>query len=214
MLLEPRQGAEGIDHAIVQIELPFGDVTGVVRHRMGHIVTRHGGHRQDGDRTGNLVVTGLFVAPCQLGVEVTDIAPVGGHMLHGDADLLQGIGVGGHICEQHQHPLALFHGEAFGHRQRHIRHQQPLHHRIGALMHKHHRARQYPRLFKRLAEEMVVIEDQPHAAKHHNVGIRMGTDLRQQPVVGLPGYREDGNFLALHQTVEHIDHGHISADHA
>ena len=112
VLLETGERAEWVDHAIVQIKLSLRDVPGVVRDGMGDIVARHGGHRQDGDRAGAAIATGPFIAHGQLTVQIPDVAPVGGHPLHRDADLFEGVGVGGHIGHQDQHPFVFLHREA------------------------------------------------------------------------------------------------------
>ncbi len=49
LLFQAAKRAEGLDTAIDQIELSLGDISGVIRHWVGHVVTGHRGHRQDGD---------------------------------------------------------------------------------------------------------------------------------------------------------------------
>jgi hypothetical protein len=51
--------------------------------------------------------------------------------------------IGGHVGQQDEHALAFLHGEFLGHRQRHVRDQQALDHRIGGQVDEHHRARKH-----------------------------------------------------------------------
>ena len=60
---------------------------------------------------------------------------------------------------------------------------------------------------------MIIIEDQTEPAEHHDIGVGLDTDTRQQLIVGLAGHREDGDLLTLDQGIEHVDHRHIGTDH-
>ena len=77
----------------------------------------------------------------------------------GHADLLHGVGVSRHIGHEDQDALALLHGEALRHRQRHVRDQQPLHDGIGRQVHVHDGPVGDPVFLERRLEEMVVVED-------------------------------------------------------
>ena len=98
----------------------------------------------------------------------------------GDADLLHRVGVGGHVGQQHEHALVLLDRELLGDRQRHVRHEQALDDRVGGLVDEHHRAVEDAVLLERGPEEVVVVEDQTHAAEDHDVGVGLEADARQQ----------------------------------
>ena len=62
LLLETGQRTERLDMPVAQIELALGDVSGVVRYRMGDVISRH---RRDGENrqgSGIVEVDGLLVA--------------------------------------------------------------------------------------------------------------------------------------------------------
>ncbi len=197
----------------MQVKLPLGDVAGVVRHRMRHVAARHGGDRQDGQGAALAIVGGLLVAARHLRVQVAHVASVGRHGLHGDADFLHGIGIGGHVRQQHEHALAFFQRELLRHSQGHVRHQQSLHHRVRGQVHEHHRPREDAGVLEGTAEVVVIVEDQAQAAENDDVGVRLDTDACEELVVRLAGDREDRDLLALGEGVEDVDHRHIRADH-
>ena len=62
-----RQAAErakGLDDLVFKIELAFGNIAGIIRHRMSHIISGHSGGRQDSNRTGGIKIHCLFVSGC------------------------------------------------------------------------------------------------------------------------------------------------------
>ncbi len=131
MLLQARQGAEGVDISVMQIELSFGNVAGIIRHRMGNIVAGHRCHREDGDRAGTFEITGFLVAHGQLGIQITQVAAGGRNALQRNADLFHGVRIGRHIRQQHQHPLTFLNSVLFSYRQGHIRNRQPFYNWVG-----------------------------------------------------------------------------------
>jgi hypothetical protein len=155
----------------------------------------------------------LFVAPGELRVEVAEIAAVRGHAFHGDTHLLHGVGVGGHVGEEHQHALLLLHREPLGHRQRHVRDEQPLQCRVRGVVHEHHRAREDTRVLEGRPEPPIGIEGQPQPAEHHHIGIGLHADAGEQRVVRLAGGGKYRDLLAFHEAVENVDHRHVGADH-
>ena len=198
--------------AVFQVVLTLGDIAGVVGHRVGHIVAGHGGHAQNGDGACVAEVHGLFIAGRQTAVQVAGVTAVGGHLFHGDGHFLLGVGVVGHIRQQHQHPLS-GQRELLRHGQRHIRHQCAFHGGVRGGVNEHHRAAHGAALFQRVPEEQIVVVFQSHAAQHDHVHLRLHGDAGQQLVIGLAGHGEDRQLLALHQRVEHVDHGDAGADH-
>ena len=75
-LLEPGQGTEGFDSPVAQIKLSLGNVAGVIRDGMSHVIARHGGDRKDGDGSRTLKINRLFVAGRQLAVEVPGVSAI------------------------------------------------------------------------------------------------------------------------------------------
>ena len=212
-LFQPRKGTERIDIAVVQIKLALGNIAGIVRHRMGHIISGHGGHREDGDGTCPLKIAGFFIAHGQLGIQIPHVTPGCRDTFKGNADLLHGIGISGHIGHEHQHPFALLNGKFFRHRQGHIRNGETLHDRVGSQIHIHDRPVKHPMCFKSGLEKMVIVKNQAQAPEHQNIRIGLKTDARQQLIKRLPCHRKDGNLLAFHQAVEQVDHGNFRLNH-
>ena len=212
VLLQTGQGAEGLDAAVFQIVLTLGDIAGVVGHRVGDVVAGHGGDAQDGDGARAVEVNGLLIPGSQAAVEVAGVAAVGGHLFHGDGHFLLGVGVVGHIGQQHQDLLAL-QGELLGHGQGHIGHQGALDDGVRGGVDEHHRAAHGAAPLQGVPEEEVVVILEAHAAQDDDVNLGLHGDPGQQLVVGLAGHREDGQLLALHQGVEEVDHGDAGADH-
>ena len=83
----------------MKVELPFGDVARVVRHRVGHVVAWHGRDRENCHRARSLEVTCLFVALRQLRIEVSQVSAGSRDALGRDAELLERVRVPGHVCE-------------------------------------------------------------------------------------------------------------------
>ena len=80
-------------------------------------------------------------------------------------------------------------------------------------MNEHHRAPHGAALFQRVAEKQIVVIFQTHAAQHDDIHLRLHGDAGQELVIRFAGYGENGELLALHQCVEHVDHGDAGADH-
>ena len=66
MLLQSRERPEWIDYTVVQVELSFGDKSGVVRYRMGYIVARHRGDRENRNRAALSIIACLLVPAWKL----------------------------------------------------------------------------------------------------------------------------------------------------
>ncbi len=218
LLLEAAQRTKGLDAAVAQVELPLGDVAGVIRHGVGHIVAGHRGGGQDRDRAGAIKVDRLLVTRGELAVEIAGIAAVRGDLFHRDGDLLHGICKAGHIAQQHQHALALK-SELFGHGQADIRHEQTLHDRVGGGVHEHDRTREGAALLERVAEVEVVVVLEPHAAQHDHIHLGLQCDTGQEWVVRFTGAGKDRQLLRFDQRIEDIDHRdtgthHVARDNA
>ena len=211
VLLQTGQGAEGLNVAVFQVILALGDIAGVVGHRVGHVVAGHGGNAQDGDGARALEVHGLFIAGGQAAVQIARVAAVGGHLFHGDGHFLLRVGVVGHIRQQHQHALS-GQGELLRHGQGHIGHQGALHGGVGGGVDEHHRAAHGAALFQGVPEVQIVVVLQAHAAQDDHVHLGLHGDAGEQLVIRLAGHGEDGQLLAFHQGVEHVDHGDTGAD--
>ena len=80
-------------------------------------------------------------------------------------------------------------------------------------MDEHDRSAHSAALFEGIAEEEIVIILQTHTAEHDDVDLSLHGDTRQQLVIGLAGNGEDRQLLALHERIEHVDHGDPRADH-
>ena len=178
---------------------------------MGHVVAGHGGNAQDGDGARALKVHGLFIAGGQAAVQIARVAAVGGHLFHGDGHFLLGVGVVGHIRQQHQDPLS-GQGELLRHGQGHIGHQGALHGGVGGGVDEHHRAAHGTALFQGVPEVQIVVVLQAHAAQDDHVHLGLHGAAGEQLVIRLAGHGEDGQLLAFHQGVEHVDHGDTGAD--
>ena len=212
LLLQTRQRTERLNPPVAQVELPLGDVSGVVRHRVGDVVARHRGHRQNRDRTGAVEVHRLLVAAGQLAVEIARITAGRRNLLHRNRDLLERVGEVGHVGQETEHPLAL-ERVLFGDREAHIRHHQALHDRVRRGVDEHHRARQRAVFVERALEGEVVVVLDPHAAEDDHIDLRLQGDAGEQFVVGFARDREDRQLLRFDQRVEDVDHRDVRADH-
>ena len=76
VLLETRKTSERFDASVFQIELPFGDISGVIGNGVRYVVAWHGCNSKNCNRTGIVKVNRLFVAGGKLAVKVTGITAV------------------------------------------------------------------------------------------------------------------------------------------
>jgi len=65
--------------------------------------------------------------------------------------------------------------------------------------------------FQHVSEEQVVIIFQSHATENDDVHFSLKGNASQKVVVGLTGDGKDGEFLRLHQGIEHVNHGNACA---
>ena len=107
LLLQTREASERFDMSASEVELSFGDVSGVIGDRVCNVVAGHCRNGEDRHGTGSVQIDRLFVSAGQLAVEVAGVASVGGDLLHDDGDFLHRVGEGGHIGQQDEDFLAL-----------------------------------------------------------------------------------------------------------
>ncbi len=179
---------------------------------MGHIVARHRGDREDRKRTGSLEVDRLLIPRSEGTVEVAWIPSVRRNLLHGDGDLLHGIGEVGHIGQQHQHLLAI-QGKLLGNRKRNVGNQQAFHGRITSGMHEENGPAHGSTLFQGIPEIEVIVVLETHSAEDDEIDFGLHGDSCQHFVVGFPGNGEYGQLLRFNQCIEHIDHRKSGTDH-
>ena len=184
ILLQTGKRTKRLDAPALQIILPFGDIAGIVGDRVGYIVTGHRCDRKNGDRTGICKVNCLFIAGCQLGIQVARITAVGRHLLLRNSDLLHGVGKVGHIGQKHQH-IFILQRKLLGHCQGHIRDHHTFYRRIGRGVDEHNRSAQRAALGKRILkiEEVVIFE--AHTAQHDDIRLCLHGNAGEQLVVGL-----------------------------
>ena len=155
-LFEPRKRSKGFDAPVSQIKLSLCNISGIVRHRVGYIISRHGGDGKNGYRPGSLKIDRLFIACCKLTVEIARVTSIRRYLFHRDGDLLQSIRKVRHVRQQHENPLAS-QGEFFRHRQRDIRYHETLDNRIRRGMNEKDATGECPTFFQGLSEIEVVV---------------------------------------------------------
>ncbi len=60
---------------------------------------------------------------------------------------------------------------------------------------------------------MVIVKNQPQPAEYNDIRISLETNTGEQFIIGLPGNREDRDFLAFNKAVENIDHRNVGLNH-
>ena len=99
---------------LTEVQLPFGDVTCIVRHSMRDITTGQSRHGNNRDRTTGRELNCFFVNLSQIGIQGTRHGVLRRDLVHTVGHDSQSIRVVGHVGKQHQHFFVLLHGKIFG----------------------------------------------------------------------------------------------------
>ena len=124
----------------------------------------------------------------------------------------QGIGVQGHVREQHQHLLALVDGEILGGGKRHVGNEQTLHGRILGRVDERHDAVERAGVLEDRLEVQKVVVRKTHAAQDDLVGLGAQGHVGHHGVVGLVGVGEEGDLLPRHDRIVQVDAGDARGD--
>jgi len=161
----------------------------------------------DRDRTAVGQLHGLFVDLRKVRIERTGHRVLRRNLVHAVRHDGQGIGVQGHVREQHQHLLALVDGEVLGGGKRHVGNEQTLHGRILGRVDERHDAVERAGVLEDRLEVQKVVVRKAHAAQDDLVGLGAQGHVGHHGVVGLVGVGEEGDLLPRHDRIIEVDAG-------
>ena len=119
-LFQTGQASERVDDyftdiaILTQIQLPFGDITRIVRHGMRDVATRQSRHGNNRDRTSGRELDGFLVNLSQIRIQGTRHRVLRRDLIHTVGHDCQSIRIVSHVGEQHQHFFILLHSKIFG----------------------------------------------------------------------------------------------------
>ena len=212
-LFEAGQGAERVDDDLAgvgvgaQEQLPFRDIARVVRDGVGDVTVVERRHRDDGDGTVGRELHGLLVDLGEVGVERARHGVLRRDLVHTVRDDGQGVGIQGHVGQQHEDLFVLVDSEILRGGQGHVRDQEALHRRVLGRIDEADDLVEGAGRFKAVAEEEVVVVRQAHAAEDNLVDVGAQGHVGHHLVVGLVRVGEERNLLAGDERVVEVDAG-------
>ena len=194
---------------------------------MGDVVV---GHRKDGDLGDGSVPADDAPRPLvdggQVGVHVTGVTAPARHLLPRRGHLAEGVGVGAHVRQNHEHVQVPLVREVFGRRQSQPRRDDALDGGVVREVEEEGRALHGARLLEVAPEEASRLHVHPHGPEHDREVVLVGVggvlqldegglpgDLGRHLVVGESRGREDGDLLPPRHGVHDVDGGNTRLDH-
>ena len=113
-LFESGQGAERVDNDLAGVgigseeELAFRNVAGIVRDGVGDVPVVQRGDGDDGDGASGGQLNGFLIDFGEVAVQGTRHGVLGRNLVHTVGDDGQGVGIQGHVGQEHQHLFVLF----------------------------------------------------------------------------------------------------------
>ena len=188
---------------------------------MGDVVVGHGEHRHLSHRAGAAVDHARpLVEGGQIRVEVGGEALAGGDLPLGGGELAQGLAVGGHVGEHHQHVVAVLKGQELRRRQGAAGGEDALDDGVGGQVEEHDHPAQGAGLLEGAAEELGGVVLDAHGGEDNGelpvlVGhLGLPHDLGGQLVVLHAGAGEDGQLLPPDEGGAAVDGGYAGVDAA
>ena len=213
----------GIDALVVQLarehDLALGDVAGKVRDRVCDVVRGHGDHGHHGD--GAMAVVDAPAALVDLGqirIEIAGVAFARRDVAFGGGDLAQGLGIVGHVGQDHQDVPIQIVGQILGRGQGGAGQGEALHRRVIGEVDEHHHVAQHAGAGELVAEELRIRIGHAHRREDDREArllinqLGLASDLGGEPIVRQTRAREDRQLLAAHQAVQPVDGGDAGLD--
>mmetsp|Transcript_62503 Transcript_62503/g.167417 ORF Transcript_62503/g.167417 Transcript_62503/m.167417 type:complete len:335 (+) Transcript_62503:537-1541(+) len=194
---------------------------------MGNIIIRHGQDRELSDRpVPPLHPPGPLVDRGQIRVHVPGVPSAPGDLLAGGGDLAEGVGVGGHVREDHEDVLLPLVGEVLRGGEGQAGGDDALDGGVVGEVQEQDDVLHGAVLLKIVLKKPCRLHVHPHGPEHNRKiirGVVLGVLLLHQPglpadlggdlVVGQAGGGEQGELLPAHDTVHGVQGGDPGLDH-
>mmetsp|Transcript_9018 Transcript_9018/g.30566 ORF Transcript_9018/g.30566 Transcript_9018/m.30566 type:complete len:578 (+) Transcript_9018:341-2074(+) len=237
-LHQAREGREHVDRRVdlavvqlaVHVDLPLGDVAREVRDGVRDVVVGHGedGDLRDGARAA-LHAPGALVDGREVRVHVAGVPAAAGHLLASRGHLAEGVGVRGHVREDHEHVLVAVVGQVLGRGERNARGDDALDGGVVGQVEEEGHALHGAVLLEVVLEEARRLHVDAHGREHNGERLlrviargrllrlldeaRLAADLGRDVVVRETGRREERDLLPAGDGVHAVDGGDARLDH-
>mmetsp|Transcript_62504 Transcript_62504/g.167420 ORF Transcript_62504/g.167420 Transcript_62504/m.167420 type:complete len:421 (+) Transcript_62504:365-1627(+) len=220
-----------VDLPVVQTavhkHLPLSNVAGQIWDGVGDVIVGHGQDRELSDRpVPSLDPPCTFVDGGQIRVHVPGVTTTAGHFFSGGGDLSQGVGVRGHVSQDHEDVLLTLVREILGGRQRQSRRHDTLDGGIVGQVQEQNHVLHGPVLLEIVLEESSGLHVHSHGTKHNREVVsrvilrvlllhktRLSANLGRDLVVRQTGRREQRQLLPSHNRVHGVQSGHTRLNH-
>ena len=193
-------------------DLPFGDITGKIRHRVSLVIFRHCKHWNHRDRpVSAFQTTGTLIDRRKVRIQITGITATAWNLFSRGTDLTQSLAIVRHIVKYDKHLHTFFKRKILRCCKCHPRRCNSLDSRVIRKIDKHNSTLDSARICKVVNKELCRLESNTHRSKYHRKTLTFAPNrclpckLCRYLVMRQTSTGKDRKFLTPNKRVQTVD---------